>query len=121
MGFKVTTAIIDIPDQRVCDLLSCAFGGGSTYWADISDRADAEHSFYPSEIPLHAQLWVEILDDVEESKKYRLDRAALERGLQLMPTFGKGRHWRDFIAENEDATTGDVFLQLCVFGDVIYG
>jgi hypothetical protein len=28
---------------------------------------------------------------------------------------------RDFIDENDDAITADVFLQFCLFGDVIYG
>jgi hypothetical protein len=31
------------------------------------------------------------------------------------------RHIADILSENDDATTGDVFLQLCLFGDVVYG
>jgi hypothetical protein len=31
------------------------------------------------------------------------------------------RHFGDFMGENDDATTSDVFLQLCLFGEVVYG
>jgi hypothetical protein len=30
-------------------------------------------------------------------------------------------HWADFINENDDAITGDIFVQCCVFGDTVYG
>jgi hypothetical protein len=29
-------------------------------------------------------------------------------------------HWRDLMAENDDATTADVFLQMSLFGDILY-
>jgi hypothetical protein len=32
-----------------------------------------------------------------------------------------GRHFSDMIAENDDATTADVFLQCCLFGELVYG
>ena len=31
------------------------------------------------------------------------------------------RHFADFLAGNEDATTGDVLLQLAVFGELVFG
>jgi len=31
------------------------------------------------------------------------------------------RHFADFLKEDYDETTGDVFLQCCLFGEVIYG
>jgi len=30
-------------------------------------------------------------------------------------------HYGDAISENDDAGTGDVYLQCCLFGEVIYG
>ena len=30
-------------------------------------------------------------------------------------------HWRNFINENDDAETADVWFQLAVFGEVVYG
>lgn len=31
------------------------------------------------------------------------------------------RAWGDFLAGRDDAGTGDVFLQCCLFGEAIYG
>jgi hypothetical protein len=31
------------------------------------------------------------------------------------------RHFADLVGEDDDAITGDVWLQLAVFGEVIYG
>ena len=42
------------------------------------------------------------------------------RGLEVMAD-KYPNHFGDAIAGNDDATTGDVFLQCCVFGDVLYG
>ena len=45
---------------------------------------------------------------------------AIEQGIQLLERLYPGL-FADFIKENEDATTGDIFLQLCLYGEVIYG
>ena len=44
----------------------------------------------------------------------------LQQGLQRMAR-KYPRHFADFMAENDDAITGDVFLQCVVLGEVIYG
>jgi hypothetical protein len=31
------------------------------------------------------------------------------------------RHFADVLNENDDAGTGDVFLQCCLFGEIIFG
>jgi hypothetical protein len=50
------------------------------------------------------------------------DLTSIERGLKLFATDEKVKHhWANFLSENDDAETGDVFLQLCVFGEVIFG
>jgi hypothetical protein len=64
-----------------------------------------------------------------ERRTYRLDRAAIERGLALFAA-GKSihtdktkvvmHHFANWMNEEDDAETGDVFLQLCVFGEVKY-
>jgi hypothetical protein len=30
-------------------------------------------------------------------------------------------HWADIMQDETDAETSDVFLQLCVLGDIVYG
>ncbi len=49
-----------------------------------------------------------------------LDLGTIRLGLQTMAD-KYPNHWHDFINDNEDATTGDVFLQCCLYGEVIFG
>ncbi len=116
-----------IPDKRIQDLLCCAFEGGSYYWYSITafnyPKGQTQESlgieFKHLELPFRGGSLT--IEDAEDPSVVRiLDRAAIVRGLALM----KDRHpreWADFIGENEDAETGDVFLQLCLFGEVVYG
>jgi hypothetical protein len=57
-------------------------------------------------------------DEVEVT--YKLDRAAIERGLKLMAEEWP-HHWRDLTTESADAFTGDVLIQLSVLGEIRYG
>lgn len=126
-GIEVTQ---QIPIRRVADILCTAIESGSSYWVHVADveqgandSAPWEQEYTPSYIraPFSANGWVEIIDtESGDNGRYLLDRAALERGLKVMAE-KYPRHWADFIAENEDATTGDVFLQCALFGEVVYG
>jgi hypothetical protein len=128
---------IEIDDDKIKGLLCCALEGGSNYWYTIDgyDLADGltysdfqkggkmqgKQYWHPSEIiPFVAGCTVRIRDMEDNNKLYRLDRAALERGLLVMREKAP-RHFGDFIADNDDAITGDVFLQCCLFGEVVYG
>ena len=51
----------------------------------------------------------------KDIKKY----ARLEKLFKTDPKYIK--HYADTITESDDGTTADVFLQLVVIGDVIYG
>lgn len=59
-------------------------------------------------------------DEKTGATAWRLDLEAVGRGLALLAT-AQPSHFADFLAENDDATTGDVFLQLCLFGEVVFG
>ncbi len=63
---------------------------------------------------------VTLFDTEDGNKAYKLDLDAIKRGIEVMSTKFR-RHWNDFRNENDDATTGDVFVQCCIFGDIIYG
>jgi hypothetical protein len=133
------TATIQISDERVRDLLCGAFEGGSNYWYMIERRnyapgvkgkdflkggklTDPKQYWHPCQlIPLHPGCSLTISDQEDDAKKeYTLDRAAIERGVQVMAEKFT-RHFSNVVNENDDATTADVFLQCCLFGDVIYG
>lgn len=55
-----------------------------------------------------------------ESAKHRITMDNVRKGLELMQE-QYPRHYADLVEEDDDAITGDVWLQLAVFGDIIYG
>lgn len=80
----------------------------------------AKHIDYPLNPGGHL-----IVSDAEgtdgEVRKEILNLSSIRKGLQLMAESKEyAHHWRDFLAENDDAITADVFLQFCLFGEVIY-
>jgi hypothetical protein len=140
--------------NRIADLLTSAFEGGSNYWIDSIVRHDPERfdfAAYPDlgrergmppqtylcDVPLNAGGSIDFIlnesFDADGTVKYTLDLERIKRGLQ---TFLKGegfgtekdgtvrrvpRHAASFLSESEDAETGDVFLQICLFGEVVFG
>jgi len=122
------TVEIEITLSRVSDLLCSAFEGGSNYWYRIvaqtappayAFRVDSETIFPHLDYPLNEGGSLRISDGDDE---WTLDLNLVKRGLGLFCASEKyAKHFGDFLAENDDATTGDVFLQLCLFGDVIFG
>lgn len=129
----------EIDDNMIIGLLCSAFEGGSNYWYFIERTELAgdlkEEDFHEGgkmQLPDQYWHWAEliplvpgcalIITDKESDGKeeYRLDRAALERGLQVMSD-KYPHHFGDFMSENDDAITADVYLQCCLFGEAIYG
>ncbi len=120
----------DITLDRISNLLCSAFEGGSNYWYQIQEFVDPkEFTFRTDENQLYKHLdyplnegGAVIVGDLEDedAKPKRLDLDAIKKGLVTMSR-DYPRHMMDFINDNDDATTGDVFLQCCLFGDVIYG
>ena len=129
---KIKTEI-EIDDSRIADLLCCGMEGGIGYWAVIVDYVQPPVVWtakgWDDDVYKHIQ-WpmsqggAVILEEIEEEKPKRLtlDRAALERGLQLMANDPDYKHhFANFLNETDDAETGDVFIQFAVLGKVVYG
>lgn len=113
----------ELSAKRVSGLLCTAFEGGSNYWYLIEDFENPDNvpvEFRHVELPFVGGAVLVSVPDDGDGKVYRLDRAAVERGLAVMAE-KYPRHLLDFIEENDDADTGDVFLQCALFGEVIYG
>lgn len=126
--FKIT--------QKVCfpeidNLLVSALEGGSNYWYKIvSKHAPKKWEFWGTYnetkikflqlYPLNGGSLVIQDMEADEVKEYVLDRMALEKGLQVMAE-KYVHHYCDMLSDNADAETGDVYLQCCLFNDVIYG
>ena len=116
-----------IPEQRVQDLLCCALEGGSNYWYVLKekryppgqDKDSLGMEFPHLELPFKGGSLV-IGDWEGQEKDSVLDIEAVKRGLALL-SHEYPLLWGEFLKENEDAETGDVFLQLACFGKVIFG
>lgn len=124
---------IDISDSRVADLLCSALEGGCAWGWMLEFRAKtpagAERAkpwgdnYTPAYIyaPFTdgGSLVVEYLNADSERGTRELDRAQLQQGLRVMVEKHPYQLAR-ILAESDDAHTGDMFLQCCVFGEVVY-
>lgn len=121
---------LTLPEDRIADLLCSGFEGGISYWAyivgdrkprsvvDLGPRWD-DGIFPHVHFPLSRGGAVTVCD-LQTEKKHTLDLGAIRRGLRVMAEKFP-RHFGDWLAENDDATTGDVFIQCCLLGDIVYG
>jgi hypothetical protein len=98
---------VEIDDRLILDLLVSGVEG-ARYWGFVYQTANAdgwlvfenEFGFETGEVLQHAT--------------YELD---IKRGIQLALT----KYPRVLDSNQLDATTGDMFVQLCAFGELRYG
>lgn len=101
-----------IPIEDIKDLLDSASRGAS-YWCSSSLGYESEtDKIFKGEV-------VKMYDHEGEKNK-TLDLKKVEKGLQVMAN-DRPADFADFVEGNYDDNTGDVFLQCCLFKDVIYG
>lgn len=117
---------VQITVERVKDLLCNAIEGGSNYWVDTLDRMGGitrEQAEYRQDVPFVEGGWLELVEGEEDcgkGRKFRIDLEAIKKGLTVMAE-KYPKAFADFINENDDAETGDIFLQCICFGEAIYG
>jgi hypothetical protein len=126
--------------ERIKDLLCSAFEGGTGYWAMVIDGAEQEDmdkvgAEYYHEMPvLGGELKIydrENYGDDDEAQELLgvINGERIQKALELMAK-GKNedgteaeyliKHMDDIVNENEDANTGDIFLQMALFGKLVY-
>lgn len=108
---------IVVPVERVHDLLTCAVENGTAYWCcwdHLPYKYNQERRDWDLRLP------VGIVDELDDNKRYDVTWNKLAKGLQVMAD-KYDWHFQDFMAENEDIITGDVFLQCALFGEIRYG
>ena len=124
---KITTTV-DIPDRRIADLLCTAFEGGVGYWCviigyeepkEIRSILEESRVVKYTDYPLTGGS-VRCTTTDDDTKILLLDGYAIRRGLVRMAKKYQ-THFVNFLSENEDAETGDVFLQCCFFEELVYG
>lgn len=123
MKTLIVTVNKSLPMNRIGDLLCTMYESSPSIaqWAECIDFILPTASVtYRWEYPMTdgALLFKDI--EANNGEIYTLDLGAVQRGLQVM-AHDYPRHWADFLNENEDSITADVFLQCALFGSVIYG
>lgn len=111
-----TTTNITIPFKwsRVVDLFISACEGGSNYWCkELTPRGRHKDHY-------EAMLGGFTLIELEDDKRHEVTPEMIQTALEQFP-ITQPRAFADWVAENDDAETADIFLQLCVFGEPIYG
>lgn len=120
---------------RIGDLIVGAFEGGSNYWMRVSKREKPETMtfFYDAasiggesgkvywhvDYPLNGGS-VTISDAEGDMPDGVLNSSTIQMGLEIMAEKYPW-HMQDFLQENDDATTADVFLQCCIYGEIVFG
>ncbi len=128
---------ISIPTERIAGTVVSAIEGGITYWCRAMERVEGDPGFaiaelsaaldfgtkYPTYAVAGHGYGLRLLEDKEGDGPdvwHELNRANLEAALSLMAT-KYPHHFADILNENDDATTGDVLVQLALFGELVYG
>ncbi len=123
------------PYTMLC-LLTSAIEGGSNYWYYLPDLSMLPEKGYTpkfseTEFPncLVSKIWeairsgetIPIYDiENEEEKLGEINIESINKGVKLMMQ-DHAEHYADAKSDSDDATTGDVFFQLCSMGELIYG
>jgi hypothetical protein len=124
---------IDIPDRTIADTLCSAFEGGIGYWARIKDSSipsetemarpwGDEYTPHYISAPLTVGGFVQLACHEDSDPKPKpLNLETLQAGIKVMVE-KYPQHFADMLSENRsDATTGDVLVQCCVFGEIVFG
>lgn len=121
---------VNFSDQLREDLLVTALEGGSNYWYLFSDK-DAEDVLSKTEkgSPFSIRVWQYIKEgnalavyDLEDEEELLgvFSLQSIEEGEKIMfENFFS--HYSDAKEENWDAETADVWFQLCLMKDVVFG
>lgn len=121
MEVTLTTAIAG---RRIADMMVTAIEGGSGYWCETINLLEGtalKRPWYDDETLYEQPFVIGVVDAEEPDSTIHLNQEMMKRGFELMASQYETTHWADFLEQNEDADTADVWLQLCVFGEVVYG
>jgi hypothetical protein len=119
----------NITVERVKDLLTSAFEGGSGYWIEETERIgeakDRKQAPFLCDAPFVKDGYLKVKEDGTEAKHgkggwFNVDLETIKTGLAVFAQ-KYPKDFADFVNENDDAGTGDTFLQCVCFGEAIYG
>ena len=122
------TARVRIPNQKIKDMIITALEGACRYWANFKYPDNWKEKCTSREDIPFSDGHIDVFDVETDELLGVLNQASIQVGLQLMSNCkdmkGKhvpARHFKNLATDNEDAETADVFMQLSVMGEIVYG
>lgn len=134
-GTLKITAHVDVVFERIINCIIGALEGGYSGWLhsflpddrDVGkDAAEKGTIWYARESFWLGGGWATATYDLATrpegngAGKMVINREALETGLNRMAKVAP-RHFADLVNENDDAITHDVFMQMVILGEIVYG
>ena len=125
LGGGIMEIKMTVNKQRLEDLLCTALEGGCDHWARIKKGTFAKGKSASDYEYWHLEAIFDggtiIVQDYEDSDtKAEIGLDELMKGLQLLAS-NYPEHYCDWLREDDDGETGDIFLQLTCFGEVMFG
>lgn len=127
-------ASVSLTDDQRESLLCSALEGGSNYWYSIDEpsgnklKAFVKQKALRSDGTFVGKMFAAVkaghavqVNELETGKKlgiFSLESIRKGEGLMISNHI---EHFCDVLSGNDDAITGDVWFQLCVMGEIIYG
>lgn len=126
-----TTTDTQLTDDRRNDMLVGALEGGSNYWYEFREDACAiiSKNFQGNRATPFVDRLFEVIKNGAAIQVHDIETGALlgeltthgiDEGERIMQE-KYPEHWADIISGNDDATTADVWFQLCVMKEIVYG
>lgn len=117
------TISIPLSNQRIADQIIGALEGGSGYWAtgfylESSAVTPVEKPWYADPKLYGGEFKIRV--EIDDDEPVRFTHENLKTGLSVLATKYPTR-LAEILNENDDAETSDVFLQACLFGEIVYG
>jgi hypothetical protein len=120
---------IEIADEKIADVLDAAH---IVYWGDYADAGWAQacgavmeghkaHLYLLSHKEASISIEEEEThDEAQTSRLFKLNADGIEKALTIIADKWPW-HLKAILAGEGDAETGDVLVQVAIFGDIIYG
>ena len=111
--------------RKITDQIVAGIEGGIGYWCgafkpvnDSAIKTDVS-PWYDDEKVWAGDFLIEA-KVIDEKKKYQFTPESINKGLKWMAA-NQGKRIQEILDESGDADTADVFLQACMFEDIVYG
>lgn len=111
-----------LSSQALADLVVTAFEGGSNHWLERVTDAHGNPLPSPEAYSVADAYKYDFCFMIteEDGEPRAFNNAGVETACRLMME-GYTRAWARVLIEQYDADDADLFLQLALFGDVVYG